>query len=471
MNRQKNKEIAKETMQITKQGWYIKDGNRIELPKADYSRVIVISPDEAKAIEATFKQGEGHRDAEIIVIEADSFLVANEFHNCLVMNFANAHTPGGGFLNGANAQEECLCRQSTLYSSIGNDMTAKMYQYNREHKNKCDSDYMLFSPNVCVFRDIDGELLDEPFLTSVITVPAPNRNGAAKYIIQSKLDMVMKSRIRKMLSIARKYEYTNLILGAWGCGAFGHNPHKVAEYFYELLLEEGYKSYFSKVVFTIIDTKNKPNLLAFSDVFKDVAEIYYDGDNIPYPNTVNEKAEGYYQSKWAHVTFNFSPSNFSKENIGYAYGVTNTGHPFMAETWKYGSNQDVAFYLPVIEDFMKKEGTPLINQETQTKTFSVQAEAKGFHALCVGMVDKGFVDDLSVMNAYLVFLCKCGLLHFESNMYNGYAFLLTDNNGQDLIAITVSLVMDSKVEATTPLSWTLFPKLPKRSLHVVKSLK
>lgn len=158
------------------------------------------------------------------------------------------------------------------------------------------------------------------------------------------------------------------------------------------------------------------------------------------------------------------------ENIGYAYGITYDGCPFMAETWTYGDNQDIAFYLPIIENYMKLEGTPLINHETGTKAFSTTAEVRGFHALCIGMVDNGFVDDISVLNGYIKYLCDSELLHFESNLYNGYAFLLTDSNGQDLIAITVSLVYNNEIEATTPLTWTFFPTQhnKKRHLHIVK---
>lgn len=50
----------------------------------------------------------------------------------------------------------------------------EMYRYNRKNPSPVDSDYMLLSPNVCVFRGTDGVLLDEPYSVSVFTIPAPN---------------------------------------------------------------------------------------------------------------------------------------------------------------------------------------------------------------------------------------------------------------------------------------------------------
>ncbi len=183
------------------------------------------------------------------------------------MNFANAHYPGGGFLSGANAQEEALCRESTLYKSLSSSDAKEMYDYNHTHNKHCYSDYMIISPNVCVFRDIKDNFLDEPFTTSVITVPAPNLNGAAKNVPQEKIDEIMKNRLRKMFAVAVHYGYENLILGAWGCGAFGNNPHTVAKYFHELLFKEDFRYFFDKIIFAIYDKGEKKNYHAFNEIF------------------------------------------------------------------------------------------------------------------------------------------------------------------------------------------------------------
>lgn len=125
---------------------------------------------------------------------------------------------------------------------------------------------MLLSPDVCVFCDVDCQLLETPYMVSVITIPAPNKRGAAMFKSQSKLDTVMKERIRMMLKIATENEYRTLILGAWGCGAFGHNAKKVAGYFKEIFIDEHYSKYIENVVFAILCGKRKHKLKAFSAV-------------------------------------------------------------------------------------------------------------------------------------------------------------------------------------------------------------
>ena len=74
---------------------------------------------------------------EIDISVDDSFAAARKLKNCLVMNFDSATNPGGGFLSGANAQEENLCRESTLYKSLESDEADNMYAYNNRHRNPC----------------------------------------------------------------------------------------------------------------------------------------------------------------------------------------------------------------------------------------------------------------------------------------------------------------------------------------------
>jgi uncharacterized protein (TIGR02452 family) len=268
--REQNRRVARETRLITEQGFYFKDGERVDLVGENFGEAVVILPDDATKFEKHLPQPSVASFADISITNEDSFSAARKLGgNCLVMNFASATSPGGGFLNGANAQEEALCRESTLYRSLTSEAASEMYGYNNRHKNPCKYNAMIISPNVCVFRDIKDEFLAEPFTTAVVTIPALNKNGGAKNIPQNIVDDVMKFRLRNMFVAAIHYGYKNLVLGAWGCGAFGHDPETVADYFYSLLIDEEFGAYFDKIIFAILDRGAKRNLKAFQSAFDD----------------------------------------------------------------------------------------------------------------------------------------------------------------------------------------------------------
>ena len=185
-----------------------------------------------------------------------------------VLNFANPIKPGGGVLHGANAQEEALCRCSTLYASITSDSAAEMYRYNNTHLSATESDYMLLSQEVCVFRDHKCNLLQEPFSTTVITAPAPNHRGAAVFASKKTIEETFLRRISIILRTAVQYGYRNLVLGAWGCGAFGNDPEMVAKCFQQALAADSLTLYFDTVCFAIYGSEDGKNYQAFKSVFQ-----------------------------------------------------------------------------------------------------------------------------------------------------------------------------------------------------------
>lgn len=262
-----NISVAKESIKITSEGVYtIPSGGTVRLPEIDFTSVIVISPEEGgKLLSEDLPDGSNRRGI-IKVINADSYRAASQYNNPLVMNFANAHNPGGGFLMGANAQEEALCRCSTLYASITSDAAKEMYKYNNSHMSSVESDYMLISPDVVVFRNEFLELLPIPFQVGVVTVPAPNRRGAAMLTGKKKIAETFTRRIRIMLRAAEKYGYKDVVLGAWGCGAFGNDAEEVAGYFRTVLVDEGYGRMFDEVCFAIYGREDGRNITAFRKV-------------------------------------------------------------------------------------------------------------------------------------------------------------------------------------------------------------
>lgn len=261
--------IANETLKITKERKYSINGQEISLPDMDFEEVLVISPDDGNALQNQDISAQRRNDfCKINIINADSFQAGRLYENALVMNFANAHNPGGGFRMGANAQEEALCRCSTLYASITSKKASEMYKYNNTHASKVESDYMLISPNVAVFRDEQYEFLDTPVVMGVVTVPAPNRYGAALLASKKLIEETFIRRIRIMLAAAVKYGYKNLVLGAWGCGAFGNKPEDVAGYFKQIIIDEEYGKCFDEICFAIYGKENGHNITSFRKIFE-----------------------------------------------------------------------------------------------------------------------------------------------------------------------------------------------------------
>jgi uncharacterized protein (TIGR02452 family) len=181
-------------------------------------------------------------------------------HKPLALNFGNGIHPGGGFLGGARAQEEVLCRSSALYRTLVGD---PMYKAHRERPWPDSTDWAIYSPDVPVFRHDDGTELDQPWLLGFVTCAAP----VATTIGQPKSGDLLQKRIHRVLAIARAFGYSTLVLGAWGCGAFGNDPHRTAIDFRNAL-ENEFRGAFVEVVFAITDWSPERKFLGpFRDVF------------------------------------------------------------------------------------------------------------------------------------------------------------------------------------------------------------
>ena len=62
----------------------------------------------------------------------------------------------------------------------------------------------------------------------------------------------MWNRILKVLAVAERHGNESLVLGAWGCGAFGNSGHEIAGLFRKAL-EENFSGAFKYVLFAITD--------------------------------------------------------------------------------------------------------------------------------------------------------------------------------------------------------------------------
>ncbi|WP_344959312.1 TIGR02452 family protein [Actinomadura miaoliensis] len=187
-------------------------------------------------------------------------------HTPLALNFASAKNPGGGFLNGAHAQEEGLARSSALYASL--TAAREYYDFHRAQGDLLYSDHMIYSPDVPVFRDDAGRLLEEPYDVAFLTSPAPNRGAIRDERVAARIPEVLRLRARKILAVAAHHGHRRLVLGAWGCGVFRNDPAEVAQAFAEPLAAGGeFAGRFDHVVFAVWDTaKGAPRQVAFERV-------------------------------------------------------------------------------------------------------------------------------------------------------------------------------------------------------------
>jgi len=163
-------------------------------------------------------------------------------------------------LHGSRAQEEVLCRSSALYLTLEHDA---MYPTHRARPAPDSTDWAILSPNVPVFRTDAGATLPAPWMLNVLTCAAP----VAPSVGQPKSGDLLARRILRVLAIAQAYNYTSLVLGAWGCGAFGNDPARTARDF-RAALEGPFAGAFAEVVFAIADWSAERRYLGpFGKVF------------------------------------------------------------------------------------------------------------------------------------------------------------------------------------------------------------
>lgn len=191
----------------------------------------------------------------------DTFSKARQYGDSGVcLNMASFSFPGGGFLSGASAQEESLCRRSSLIASISmfSALGDKLFDCSREKKGYPLGMYgAIYSPKIAVWKDSLGNNFPEPFLTNVISLPAiknPALDSSGK--LKSEVRNQEKQKIRQILRVAfysRGYRF--LVLGALGCGAYHTPPEEMALCFKEVLGEEEFRV-FDEVCFAVLDDKN-----------------------------------------------------------------------------------------------------------------------------------------------------------------------------------------------------------------------
>ncbi|MFF3441139.1 TIGR02452 family protein [Streptosporangium sp. NPDC002721] len=219
-----------------------------------------------------------HRRTSFEVTAEGSLQAALRLHlagagRIAVLNFASARNPGGGYLGGAKAQEEDLCRNALLYPCL-----LRAPDYYAAHRASSDLLYshrVIWSPDVPVHRGDDGRLLSEPYPVSFLTSPAPNAGEALRRDpgVRDRIRRVLHERAERVLAVAAHHGACELVLGAWGCGVFRNDPREVAEAFHTHLTAGGaFSAMFERVVFAVWDrSPDSANRAAFAERFASVA--------------------------------------------------------------------------------------------------------------------------------------------------------------------------------------------------------
>ena len=182
-----------------------------------------------------------------------------------VHNFASATNPGGGVRYGSRAQEESVCRCTTLYPVLNAEENWKrFYSVNRAKRNPLHDDACIYTPEIIVCKgdtDRPSRLPRERWdMVDVVTVAAPNlherpsnsynpNDGNPADITDEELFAIHEKRLRHVFTVVAHHGAEIFVTGAFGCGAFKNNPEIVAEAYKKILLE--FDGYFKEILFAI----------------------------------------------------------------------------------------------------------------------------------------------------------------------------------------------------------------------------
>ena len=239
MGRDENIAVFKDTEKLCKTNPKLSES----VKKATASQKLILEgdhlPEQKKDI---------YKDAAKVIVSGKrtyEAAAAYKENHVAVHNFASASNPGGGVVNGASAQEECLCRCSGLYFCLNSPiMWDGFYKPHRDAHDPIHNDDIIYTPGVTVFKTdtASPQLMNESewYDVDVITCAAPNlRNqpsnrynsgdGNRQMMIKDKdLLTLHEKKLRRMLEVVLSEGCDTVILGAFGCGAFQNNPEVVA---------------------------------------------------------------------------------------------------------------------------------------------------------------------------------------------------------------------------------------------------
>lgn len=203
-------------------------------------------------------------EPEIKVYNCDTLVGAKRMIdaglNPLVLNMASDRMPGGGVRKGSRAQEECLFRRTNYFMTLDKRrLPPDMYPL---MTTEC-----VYSPNVYVVKDTDNSILQEEdrFYANFIAIAAIRRPKMNNLKDEYRFDddrEDMYDRIERMYQLGIENGHDSLLLGAFGCGAFGNPPQEVVQIFNDM--NQKYNGYFKAIHFAVLADKGNPNFDIFN---------------------------------------------------------------------------------------------------------------------------------------------------------------------------------------------------------------
>lgn len=246
-------ELARTTLTACEQGEYVnRQGERVAIREAVAA---ARAGTELHALGDAFRAPARRERSTIAVTQETTLhalarLAAAPGGHLACLNFASAKNPGGGFLGGAQAQEESLARSSALYPCLLEQR--EHYERNRATALPIYLDLAIWSPRVPFFKTDRGDWLDAPVIASVITCAAPNASALRQQrrFDAAEVERALRARAVLVLAVAAHHGVERLVLGAWGAGVFGNDPVMVADAF-GTLLEGEFAEVFLEVIFAV----------------------------------------------------------------------------------------------------------------------------------------------------------------------------------------------------------------------------
>ena len=254
------KATARETLAIMDRGYYEVNGTRVDIREQQedsVKRSFLLTPEQGEQILKKWETGsKTEKKAAVLTTlncsAVDAILrLTSEGKSAAVLNFASAKNPGGGFINGAMAQEESLAASGCLYKTqLAHE---EYYEKNRAFRSMMYTDHAIWSPDVVFFRDGRFRLMEKPVTASVLTLPAVNMGQVLlKGEDEAEAEKVMRRRMGLSLAVFAEQGCGHLILGAYGCGVCRNHPEKIAGWWKELL-EGDFAGVFQTVIFAVLD--------------------------------------------------------------------------------------------------------------------------------------------------------------------------------------------------------------------------